>query len=820
MVKTYWAAEKDPKILGKALLEKIEAFERYVRESGLYSLWAAMHRQYHGLDDDGFTSHKIENKGESGELAVFNQNHLRELITHYRTLAQGQRASLEPMATDEDYESELQKIRAKGVLDHADRECELEDLRNDAIEFAAVYGVGWFRQCWYASGGNMVLPPNPELLINDGPEGISGSDRLPEEGSDTGLSEDATSLGMAPHPHDETLESAIGAVTDPAPDAGAAAGSSSSGGSADEGELVDDQGVRGGELRADVFLPTDVVLDLSKRNSKHDWWLLRTRVSRWTLAVEFPAARAKILAQTDPEPLRSQSIDLRMETFNAGVQAMRSKGTEDQIEVWEFWHRKTRAVPQGRLAYMLSDGTVLEAKDLGYKKVPIRWVAPGKIIGTPFFYTPAFDLLSPQEALNMLQSIALTNERAHGVGIILMPQGSNLVAEEISTGLAICEYIGGLGEPKAMNFSSTPQEVFANQDRIQNSMQKNIGVNGTIRGDPEANLKSGSALVFVQSQAVQFTSSFQNSIVRLYELSATDTIWIHQEYMDEEQAFEILGEQDAIDTQTFTKHDIKRIVRVKVEVVNPMMNTLAGRQQLVEGAVKMFGPEVIPPANYFRMLLTGRWEPVMRDQEKKLANAKKMAQLLSKGHGLVPRKPQVGPDGQPLLDEMGKPVMAPVGEAGLEYVRPLATDDHRYMVKHALTVLDSPAARSNEAVVKAVMEVVNAHKQLLATMTLQDPGMLEITGQMPLQSAMLMAGGGVGPHPGGPTDSPGAGPSPGGPGGGPPPPGGLPPPSPALKPGIDNAPPGPGHQPNMPQMPRSPTDGKPAGAPNLIGQRM
>lgn len=804
---TYWAAEEDDKKLGNNLREKVETFEKYVRDSGLYELWAAMHRHYHGFDREGYTSHEITNKGDDGELAVFNQNFLREMLTHYRTLAQGQRAALEPIATDEDYESELQKIRAKAVLEHADTESRLEELRNEAIEYAAVYGVGTMRQCWRSKSGKLAFPADIDSLIDDN----LGNPQIPEPGSNTGLNEDQTAMQMAPEPTDETAAAAL--------DAAAMSADPSQFQQAD-GQPLDDaskQDFLEGELWADVFLPTDNIIDPARRNTNHPWRILRTRRNRWDLAAEYgdtPERKAKILKHSDREPYDPKSIDLRFAMLDIHVAAIRA-AFQDEMEVFEFWHTRTPAMPEGRLAYFLSDGTVLEVRPLGkLRKLPIRDVAPGKILNTPFHYTPGFDLLSPQEALNMLQSIALTNERAHGVGVILMPQGSNLVAEEITTGLAICEYIGGLGEPKSMNFTATPAEVFQNQDRIQGGMQKTIGVNGTIRGDPEANLKSGSALIFVQSQAVQFASNFQNNIVRFYEATANDTIWIHQEFMSLEKTFELLGEQDAIEMLAFAKEGLNRIVRCRVEVVNPAMNTLAGRTQIADGMIAKYGPEVIPPAQYLRMLRTGNFDPVTREKEKKLANAKKMCQLLAQGIGVEPKQPKMNPmTGQPLLDPMtGQPIMESVGTPGTTYVRPLATDDHRFMIQQAITVLDSPAARNNGEVIKAVLGVVGEHIQLLSDLTLNYPAMLEATGQQPLQSAMINPGmmgmpGGLG-VPGGP---PQMGPNASGRGGAKPP---------ALGPGgIDNSPPGPNQMPKMPQLPRAPGESRP-GQSNLIGQRL
>lgn len=764
----YFAVDADLKRLGASVVEKVANYEKYVKFSGLYDIWAAVHRHLHGLDDDGYSSHGIDSRGSEGELVQFNNNFLRELVTHYRTLAQGQRASLEPVATDEDYESEVQKVRAKAVLEYADNELDAELLRNLCIEYAAVYGVGYKRNCWDYNSGDMVMPPNPEGFI-------------PEGGSNTGLSEDETALTQTILPSEETVMSVA----------------TKAGGLEESVESFGAEGFSGayqGDVKQDVFMPSDVIIDPLRRDDRHDWYVLRRRCNRHDLAAEYPAAASKILQHSDPLYTKPENIDLRVEYLHPQLYAMQRGPEVEQVVVLELWHKRTKACPNGLFVACLSDGTVLHREDLKYRRVYVHRVTPGRILASPFYYSPAFDLVAPQDAYNMLQSIALTNQRAHGVGIILMPQGSNLQPEEISTGLAVCEYIGGLGEPKALNFTNTPPEVFANMDRIEGSMQKMSGVSGVIRGDPQANLKSGSALVFMQSQSVQYATNFQADIQRFYEKDSSSIIELYQDFMEDGRDFDMMGTQDAIDTVSVPKDGLNRIRRVRVEVVNPMMHTLAGRAQIVDGMLEKYGPEVIPPEAYMRMLLLGRYEPVTRRHEKQKALSQKMCQLLSQGFGVAPMDPMTGQS---------------IEVPGQQYYRPLITDNHEFMIREAESVLYSPAARSNERVVQATLEVIGRHLKMWLELTLTNPAILEATGQRLLASALGLPGGAPGELPGG--LEPKGGKSPGD---------ASAKANEAAKGGIDNSPPAAGQQPKGPQMPRDPLTGKRPDEPNLVGQQL
>jgi hypothetical protein len=124
-----------------------------------------------------------------------------------------------------------------------------------------------------------------------------------------------------------------------------------------------------------------------------------------------------------------------------------------------------------------------------------------------------FDLLPLQDAINSLYSTILTNQHAFGVQNIYVPRGADIQLKALEGGLNIIEGNTGAGKPEPMNFTNTPAEVFKFIEMLEKKMETISGMNSVVRGDPEASIKSGSAMALVQSMALQFISGLQTQYV-------------------------------------------------------------------------------------------------------------------------------------------------------------------------------------------------------------------------------------------------------------------------------------------------------------------
>ena len=151
------------------------------------------------------------------------------------------------------------------------------------------------------------------------------------------------------------------------------------------------QSVREGDLKFTNLTPLDVIKDPHVDNySDLNWLVTRTFVNKYELAARFPTMRDNILSRP---PAQYDAMRFMLKPY---------LNSTDSVAVYELWHRKTAAVPEGRYMVLCDADCIMFDGDLPYPNVPIRRIAPGEFVGSPSGYTPMFDLLAIQESVDAL----------------------------------------------------------------------------------------------------------------------------------------------------------------------------------------------------------------------------------------------------------------------------------------------------------------------------------------------------------------------------------------------------------------------------------
>ena len=251
-----------------------------------------------------------------------------------------------------------------------------------------------------------------------------------------------------------------------------------------------------GEIEFSNLSPFDVVVDGTKETWDNDWIMCRTFKNRYDLMAKYPELADKIRSI----PPKNQSSVYRLAVF--------SNDDTDDIPVFEFYHRRTESMPNGRYLLFVDHDAVLLDAPMPYRVIPVFRIAPSSIMGTPYGYTPMFDIFPIQEGINALYSTIMTNQNAFGVQNLWVPRDADVSFASLQAGMNIIE---GNSKPEPINFTQTPAEVFKFLDTLIQAAETISGVNSVARGNPEASLKSGAALALVQSMSLQFMSGLQQS---------------------------------------------------------------------------------------------------------------------------------------------------------------------------------------------------------------------------------------------------------------------------------------------------------------------
>lgn len=456
-----------------------------------------------------------------------------------------------------------------------------------------------------------------------------------------------------------------------------------------------------GDVEFTTLSPFDVVFDSTKETpEQHEWVIVRTFVNRHNLKVKYPKYADQIMA-----------IKTKDEQDRRRITLTNFDSTED-IPVYELYHKRTEAVPEGRYMMYLNNEIILEDTPMPYRDLPVYRIAPRDILGSSFGYTSMWDILPLQDAVNSLYSTIMTNNNAFGVQNILNPQGNNVKVNQLEGGLNFIEYNSQVGKPEPMQLTATSSDTYQFLGLLEKTMETISGINSVARGNPESSLRSGTALALVQSQALQFMSGLQQSYIQLLEDVGTGLINILKDFADAPRIAAIAGLSNATKMITFKSEDLQSINRVVVDVGNALMQTTAGRAQVAENLLKMGA--ITTPEKYLEIMNTG--------------NLKSLTQ------GITDELDTITAENEALVK--GGAVIA------------IATDHHAMHIREHRDVLSDPVLRQDEELVARTLQHIQEHINLLQT---TDPNLLAIIGEQPLAPP-----GGSPPNPNQPGGVPGA----------------------------------------------------------------
>ena len=448
-----------------------------------------------------------------------------------------------------------------------------------------------------------------------------------------------------------------------------------------------------GDVQFTNLSPFDVVFDTTKEGQDKDWVLVRTYKNKFDLAAKYPEFGDRI-----------RDLPTKTEIYKYRFDVMMNEHTDD-VPVYEFYHNRTESMPDGRYLMFLTSQIVLMDTAMPYRTLPVYRISPSDILGTPYGYTPMFDLLPIQDAINSLYSTILTNQHAFGVQNIYVPRGADVSVSALSGGLNLIEGNAQAGKPEAMNLTATPPEVFNFLKMLEQAQETISGVNSVSRGNPEASLKSGTALALVQSMTLQFISGLQQSYVQMIEDVGTGLINILKDFASVPRIAMIAGKsQKAYMEKSFTGDDLSQVNRVIVDVGNPLARTTAGKLQLAESLIQ-YGI-IQTPQEYFTVLNTGNLDTLNEYQQNELLLIRAENEKLAEGQD----------------------------------VTALAVDQHTIHIKEHKGVLADPDLRQDVELVQRALAHINEHIELLRN---TDPSLLSIIGEQPL-----------GPQGGSPTNAP------------------------------------------------------------------
>ncbi len=332
--------------------------------------------------------------------------------------------------------------------------------------------------------------------------------------------------------------------------------------------------VYSGALEMDIHDPHDIVFDWSIENEKNiDWVVVKRIRNRWTLVAQYPELADEIRGIPSVKEVRQTMPNLNF---------LSRYENSDMIYVYEFYHKPTAALPQGRMTIYASPTCVMADGENPYQQIPGRFLMFDRILGTGLGYPMLSNLLPTQELLDHSFSAIATNQQATAVQSVLVPKGADISVNDIK-GLSFISYTPqnaeGGGKPEPLQLTSTPGEVF-NFLNICSEYMSNVSmITETLRGQPPANVTSGAMAATLAANAMEFLNSASKSLTIWAEDLVNIAIKNYKLFATEDQILDITGEGSISYVKQFKADDLKSLRQIKIRTQSPLMNTVAGRLQ-------------------------------------------------------------------------------------------------------------------------------------------------------------------------------------------------------------------------------------------------
>src|SRR5574341_1225423 len=166
MERQYWATLPVDQA-AKEIYRRIDSYFQWLRLTGTYKLWLKCLREFYA----GFsTGGELAEDGDQGEVLRSKENHFHNVGLNIIVATTGSRPNFEPKAANSDHSSMSQVIIAKGLLDVAMRDKDLEGVGVQVVTIAGILAGEAYSTCTWdpKSGRQFARDPDTQQVETTG----------------------------------------------------------------------------------------------------------------------------------------------------------------------------------------------------------------------------------------------------------------------------------------------------------------------------------------------------------------------------------------------------------------------------------------------------------------------------------------------------------------------------------------------------------------------------------------------------------------------------------------------------------------------------
>lgn len=379
----------------------------------------------------------------------------------------------------------------------------------------------------------------------------------------------------------------------------------------DIGEVVDvttdpegkNTPVKEGDVQFSVLGPMDVIRDYTRMDTDNDWYIVREYINKWGLIAQRPDLK---------DELKGYTLPTELQRFRFGHIVDAQTSNADLIPAYTLIHKKTQACPKGRLTQFVDADTWILDTALPYDEIPLYPCMPDVMPFNNWGTTVMTSLCKLQYAYDKTLSLIVTNQQAFALQNIVVDESTQTKPEQVIEGLNFIRTNMKQGIPVGLELCKTPAEVFNYLTVLEQQMEKLSGLPSILRGQPPTGVESGTAMAFLQAQALVFNSPIQQAYISFLERSATGLFNILKSFASTKRMIAIAGQSKKPYMGEFSGEDLSNIARVIVSAGNPASRSEAGKLQIAQD---LMAKNMVTNQEYFQVLKTGQLDPMIEGPE-------------------------------------------------------------------------------------------------------------------------------------------------------------------------------------------------------------
>ncbi|MBN2840879.1 MAG: hypothetical protein JXP37_08005 [Coriobacteriia bacterium] len=408
------------------------------------------------------------------------------------------------------------------------------------------------------------------------------------------------------------------------------------------------------------------------------WQCVMERRSKWDLAAQFEEQREEIIGCEDEDEYTREKL------FGSAIFSSLSTA-EDVVTLHHFYLARCAAAPEGRYVGFIEGVPALWDGPLPIQskgRIPVVTIMPSAYIGAFLGYADCWDWMSIQQLIDNVVSDWASNVRAFGRLTLLNPKGSGVNMDALAKGNRAVDFNGQtpphyLAPPKMDGGVDLTNYLHRRMESVSQQ-------NAVRRGDPQANIKSGTMAALFNQISIEFLSDLQQSFDAAEKELANVCLELLQTRAKGEFLVEVSGEVNRPYWESFAAKGFKGLQSVSVETISPMMRSPAGRYEFWQAVSQ------VPPhkqAAVRRGLEFGDWSGLFDEESAGDMRLIRERELLMSGSYVAvnacdkheehvpdhwatyemleaadPTIPLMDEQGQPVLDPMGQPMNKPGGK--------------------------------------------------------------------------------------------------------------------------------------------------------------